>query len=78
MELDQLLEIIGGVMDLDPGKITEDMTFKDDLCADSLDLFTIIDTVNEEFEIEIPTEKLEEIVTVGDAYELIRGLFPED
>ena len=78
MEFDQLLEIIGGVMDIEPDKITEDMTFKDDLCADSLDLFTIIDEINEEFEIEIPTEELENITTVGDAYEIINRLFPED
>ena len=58
-------------MDLD--EIKPETTFKDDLGADSLDVFQIIMAVEEEFNIEIPTEEAEKIVTVGDAVEAIRN-----
>ena len=47
-------------------------TFVDDLGADSLDIFQIIMAIEEEFEIEIPTEEAEKITTVGDAVEQIK------
>ena len=40
--------------------------------ADSLDIFQIIMAIEEEFEIEIPTEEAEKITTVGDAVEQIK------
>ena len=40
--------------------------FKEDLGADSLDLFEMVMALEEEFEVEIPTEDLENIKTIGD------------
>ncbi len=48
-------------------------TFVDDLGADSLDVFQIIMGIEEEFDIEIPNEIAEKIVTVGDAVEAIKN-----
>ena len=48
-------------------------TFVDDLGADSLDVFQIIMGIEEEFDIEIPNEKIEKIVSVGDAAEAIKN-----
>ena len=48
-------------------------TFVDDLGADSLDIFQIIMGIEEEFDIEIPQEAAENIVTVGDAVEQIKS-----
>ena len=48
-------------------------TFVDDLGADSLDIFQIIMGIEEEFDIEIPNESAEQIVTVGDAIEQIKN-----
>ena len=48
-------------------------TFVDDLGADSLDIFQIIMGIEEEFDIEIPNEAAEQIVTVGDAVEQIKN-----
>ena len=45
----------------------------DDLGADSLDVFQIIMGIEEEFDIEIPSEEAEKIVTVGDAVEQIKN-----
>ena len=50
-----------------------DTTFVDDLGADSLDIFQIIMAIEEEFEIEIPNDAAENIVTVGDAVEQIKN-----
>jgi acyl carrier protein len=72
MELEKLQNIIAEVLSIDAESITEDMTFADDLDADSLDVFQIIDGIEEEFEIEIPTEEAEKIATVGDAVEQIK------
>ena len=48
-------------------------TFVDDLGADSLDVYQIIMAIEEEFEIDIPSEEAEKIVTVGDAVEQIKN-----
>ena len=48
-------------------------TFVDDLGADSLDIFQIIMGIEEEFDIEIPNDAAEQIVTVGDAVEQIKN-----
>ena len=65
--------IIAEVLNVDPDEITPDTTFVDDLGADSLDVFQIIMGIEEEFDIEIPNEKAEKIVSVGDAAEAIRN-----
>ena len=52
-------------------EITMDSNFKDDLEADSLDLFDLVMALEEEFETEIPTEDLEQIATVGDIVKYI-------
>ena len=59
-------------MSVDPRELTEETNFIDDLCADSLDLYQVIQEIEETFEIEIPEEKAEKIRTVGEAVELIR------
>ena len=46
--------------------ITAETSFKDDLHADSLDLFELAMAFEEEFSVEIPSEDLEQITTVAD------------
>ena len=65
--------IIADVFNVDADEITMDTTFVDDLGADSLDVFQIIMGIEEEFDIEIPSEEAEKIVTVGDAVEQIKN-----
>ena len=72
MEFDKIKNIISEVLSIDADGITEGTTFVDDLGADSLDIFQIIMAIEEEFEIEIPTEEAEKITTVGDAVEQIK------
>ena len=73
MEFEKLQGIIAEVLNVDAEEITMETTFVDDLGADSLDVFQIIMGIEEEFDIEIPTEAAEKIVTVGDAVEQIRN-----
>ena len=74
MEFEKLQKIIAEVLNVDADEITMDTTFVEDLGADSLDVFQIIMGIEEEFDIEIPNEEAEKIVSVGDAVEQIKGL----
>ena len=74
MELEKLQNIIAEVLNVDTEEITMDTTFVDDLGADSLGVFQIIMGIEEEFDVEIPTEEVEQIVSVGDAVEQIKRL----
>lgn len=73
MEFEKLKKIIVEVLNVDENEIEMDTTFIDDLGADSLDVFQIIMGLEEEFDIEIPNEQAEKIVTVADAVEQIKN-----
>ena len=73
MEFEKLQGIIAEVLNIEPEDVTMATTFVDDLGADSLDIFQIIMGIEEEFDIEIPNEAAEQIVTVGDAVEQIKN-----
>ena len=73
MEFEKLRDIIVEVLNVDDSEVKMDSTFVDDLGADSLDVFQIIMGLEEEFDIEIPNEEAEKIVTVGDAVEQIKN-----
>ena len=73
MEFEKLRKIIVGVLNVDENEVTMESTFIDDLGADSLDVFQIIMGLEEEFDIEIPNEEAEKIVTVADAVEQIKN-----
>lgn len=70
--LEKVKEIIAKQLSLDVDEITESTSFKDDLGADSLDLFELVMAFEEEYDIEIPSEELEGIATVGDIIKLMR------
>ena len=73
MEYEKLQGIIAEVMNVGEDDITTSTTFVDDLGSDSLDIFEIIAAIEEQFDIEIPQEEAEKIVTVGDAVEQIKN-----
>ena len=77
MEFEKLQEIIAEVLNLEPDDITMGATFVDDLGADSLDIFQIIMGIEEAFDIEIPNDAADQIVTVGDAAEQIKHALNE-
>ena len=73
MEFEKLRDIIVEVLNVDESEVKMESTFVDDLGADSLDVFQIIMGLEEEFDIEIPNEEAEKIVTVADAVEQIKN-----
>ena len=73
MEFEKLRDIIVEVLNVDESEVKMESTFVDDLGADSLDVFQIIMGLEEEFDIEIPNEQAEKIVTVADAVEQIKS-----
>lgn len=77
MKFEKLRDIIVEVLNVDENEVTMESTFVDDLGADSLDVFQIIMGIEEEFDIEIPNEEAEKIVTVGDAVEQIKKAVSE-
>ncbi len=72
MEFEKLQSIIADVLNVDKDEVTMESTFADDLGADSLDVFQIIMGIEQEFDINIETEEVEKIVTVGDAVKKIK------
>ena len=73
MEFEKVKKVIAEVLNVEEDEISLDTTFVDDLGADSLDIFQIIMGFEEEFDIEIPNEEAETIVTVGDAVDRIKN-----
>ena len=59
---------------VDEDTITEDSSFVDDLNADSLDMVELVMAMEQEFDIEIPDDVAEKVVTVKDAVEYIQTL----
>ncbi len=70
---EKVKEVIVEKLNADGMEITEETSFKEDLDADSLDLFEMVMALEEEFDIEIPSEDLEKLVTVGDVLEYLQA-----
>ena len=58
-------------------EITAETSFKEDLGADSLDLFELVTNLEEEYNIEIPAEQLEEMTTVGKVIDYLKSIHIE-
>jgi acyl carrier protein len=75
MTKDQVLELIrdhlADELDLDPDKIQEATRFKEDLEADSLDLYTLVQELEDNYGIKIPDEDASTILTVGQAVDYV-------
>ena len=71
MEFKKLQKIIAEVLGIGDMEIFQEMSFVDDLVADSLELFQILMGVEQEFDISIDEESLKDVDTVGDLLELI-------
>ena len=71
--LERVKEIILERLNLGEMEITEDTRFKEDMSVDSLDLFEMAMAIEEEFHVEIPSEDLEKITTVGSVIEYLKS-----
>lgn len=71
--LEKLIGIIEEQLNVESMEITEKSSFKDDMEADSLDLFELAMAIEEAFGVEIPSEELENITTVGSVIEYLKS-----
>ena len=70
---DRVKEIIAEQLGVDGDQVTDNASFTDDLGADSLDTVELVMALEEEFDLEIPDEDAEKIVTVGDAIKYLQS-----
>ena len=71
--LEKMKEIIAGQLNVDIEEIKLESNFKEDLHADSLDLFELIMALEDEYSVEIPSEELEKLVTVKDVCDYLKA-----
>ncbi len=78
MIFDKLVEIMMEHLSIQPQDVTLDTSFKDDLAIDSLDLYDLVMALEEEFNIEMPQERVNDIETVEDLIRLLKELGVEE
>ena len=71
--LEKMREIIAEQLSCDEGEINLETSFKDDLGADSLDLFELVMALEDEYSVEIPAEELQELTTVGSVIDYLKN-----
>ena len=71
--LKEIKEVIVDVLKVDDDNITSETHFIEDLKADSMDQFFLIDGFCEKFDITITDEEARQIQTVGDAVTFVEG-----
>ena len=70
---EKIRELIAEQLNCDADSITMETNFKDDLGADSLDLFELVMSLEDEYSVEIPAEELEGLTTVGAVIDYLKG-----
>ena len=71
--LEKMREIIAEQLNVEEAEISEVTSFKEDLGADSLDLFELVMALEEDYEVEIPAEDLTELTTVGKVMDYLKA-----
>ncbi len=66
-------EMIAEQLNCDAETITAETSFKDDLGADSLDLFELVMALEDEYNVEIPSEELTDLTTVGAVIDYLKS-----
>ena len=80
MTRDEVLELIrehlADELELDPARITEDTHFRNDLRADSLDLYTLVQELEDTYGVKMSDEEAAEIWTVRAAVDFVLAHLP--
>lgn len=69
--LEKIQNLVADGLGVEAEKVVPEASFKEDLGADSLDLFELVMSLEDEFGVSIPTEDLEKIETVQDVMDYI-------
>ena len=75
--LEKIKALLAEELGVNADEITAETSFKEDLGADSLDLFELVTNLEEEYSIEIPAEQLEEMKTVGKVIDYLKSIHIE-
>ena len=70
--LEKMRQILSEQFNCEEDTITEETNFKDELGADSLDLFELVMALEEEYSIEIPADDLTNLTTVGSVIDYLK------
>jgi acyl carrier protein len=75
MTREEVAELIRGhladELDVEPGSIDEETRFKEDLEADSLDLYTLVQELEDSYGVRMTDEQAAAITTVGQAVDFV-------
>ena len=71
--LETIKKLVAENLGIEEETITENASFKEDLGVDSLYLFELVMALEEEYDLEIPTEDLEKLNTVGEVAAYIQA-----
>ena len=71
--LEKMKEIIAEQLNCDAESITLETSFKEDLGADSLDLFELVMALEDEYSVEIPSDELQDLTTVGAVIDYLKA-----
>ncbi|HIZ65017.1 MAG TPA: acyl carrier protein [Candidatus Blautia pullicola] len=71
--LEKMKEIIAEQLNCEADSITMETSFKEDLGADSLDLFELVMALEDEYSVEIPSEELQDLTTVGAVIDYLKA-----
>ncbi|GLB31831.1 acyl carrier protein [Lacrimispora amygdalina] len=71
--LEKMQEIIAEQLNVEAGIIKPESSFKEDLGADSLDLFELVMALEDEYSVEIPSEDLEKLTTVQQVMDYLKA-----
>lgn len=70
---EKVRELVAAQLGIDEAVIKPESNFKEDLKADSLDLFELVMSLEDECSVTIPSEELERILTVQDVVDYIEA-----
>ncbi len=70
--LEKMKEVMVDQLGVEADDIKESTSFKDDLGVDSLDIYQLVMALEEEYSIELPSEEMAEIATVGEMMQYLK------
>ena len=78
MIYEKLVSIMSDRLSVSPQDITPDTLFKDDLAVASLDLYDLVMALEEEFNVEMPADRMNDVEVVADVIRILKELGVED
>ena len=75
--LDYIRAHLADELELDPARVQEGTRFKDDLSADSLDLYGLVQELEDTYGVRMPDEEAVRITTVGHAIDFVLAHVPD-